>query len=99
MLLVIGTFRLAPENLPRARPVMARMITASRAEDGSEEYSYSEDVLDPGLIHVKELWRDQATLDRHLEASHLRDWRSAWADLGIGERNLRVYSVGDPKPT
>lgn len=99
MLLVVGTFRLAPEKLPRARPVMDRMVTASRAEQGCEEYSYAEDVLDPGLIHVKELWRDQVCLDRHLQAPHLQEWRAAWPDLGIGERNLRLYVVGEPKPT
>lgn len=78
---------------------MARMISASRAEDGCEEYSYAEDVLDAGLIHVKELWRDQAALDRHFVSEHIAAWRSAWPELGIKDRNLRVYDVGDPRKT
>ncbi|MBB2970505.1 putative quinol monooxygenase [Mesorhizobium sp. RMAD-H1] len=99
MLLIIGTIRLPPENLRAARPVMARMVSASRAEDGCEEYSYAEDVLDPGLVHVKEMWRDQAALDRHFASEHLAEWRAEWPKLGIGERNLRVYEVGHPRAT
>jgi quinol monooxygenase YgiN len=99
MLLIVGTVRLLPEKLEDARPVMARTITASRAEDGCEEYSYAEDVLDAGLIHVKELWRDQAALDRHFVSDHIAAWRSKWSELGIGDRNLRVYEVGEPRRT
>jgi quinol monooxygenase YgiN len=97
MLLIVGTIRLSADKLAEARPVMARMIAASRAEDGCEAYAYAEDVLEPGLIHVTELWRDQAALDRHFASAHLAAWRAAWPALGLGERNLRVYEVGAPR--
>jgi quinol monooxygenase YgiN len=99
MLLIVGTVRLPAERLEDARPVMARMIAASRAEDGCEEYSYAEDVLERGLIHVKELWRDQIALDQHFASEHIATWRSTWADLGISDRNLRVYDVEQPRNT
>jgi len=99
MLLIVGTVRLAPEKLSEARPIMAKMILATLAEDGCEEYSYAEDVLDPGLIHVKELWRDQAALDRHFASAHLATWRATWPQLGIRDRALRVYDVGRPRST
>ena len=78
---------------------MARMIAATSAEDGCLEYAYAEDVLDPGLIHVKELWRDQSALDRHFASDHIAAWRACWSALGIGDRNLRLYEVGEPRPT
>lgn len=99
MLLIVGTLRLPPRKLGDARPAMAHMISATRAEDGCEEYSYAEDILDAGLIHVKELWRDQTALDRHFASDHIAAWRSAWPALGIRDRNLRVYDVGDPRST
>ena len=77
---------------------MAVMISASRGEDGCAEYSYAEDVLEPGLIHVKELWRDRSALDQHFASDHIKMWRAAWPELGICERNLRAYEVGDPSP-
>ena len=99
MLLVIGTFRLPAHRLKAARIVMTRMVEASRAESGCIEYSYAEDLLEPGLIHVKELWTDQAALDQHFASEHIGAWRATWPSLSIGERNLRVYDVEDSRPT
>jgi len=99
MLLIIGTVRLSAHNMEAARPVMKRMADASRLEEGCLEYSYAEDVFVPGLIHVKEMWVDQHALDLHFAATHLTEWRAAWPSLGIGERDLRVYDVGEPRPT
>ena len=99
MLLIVGTVRLPASNLDRARPAMRAMVQASRAETGCLEYRYGEDVLEPGLIHVKELWSDQAALDAHFASSHIQAWRTAWPALEIGGRDLRVYEVGAPRST
>ncbi len=77
MLLIVGTVRLPPENLAKAREAMQRMISASRAEDGCVDYGYAADILEPGLIHVKEMWRDRASLDRHFASAHIAEWRAA----------------------
>ena len=98
MLVIIGTVRLPADRLADARPAMQRMIMASRAEHGCIEYSYAQDVLDAGLIHVSEVWSDRAALDAHFRSAHIVDWRASWAALGIGDRNLMLYEADDPKP-
>ena len=97
-LLILGTLRLPPENLIEAKRVMASMIAASRGEDGCIDYAYAEDVADPGLIRVSELWRDRDSLARHFASPHLATWRAAWPQLGFTDRNLLLYEVGDPEP-
>ena len=99
MLLIVGTIRLPAQNLDAARPIMKRMADASRAEEGCFEYRYGEDVFDPGLIHVKEMWADQLALDRHFAPAHLAEWRAAWPTLEIGDRNLHLYEVDEPRST
>jgi quinol monooxygenase YgiN len=99
MLLIIGTVRLPAGTLDAARPIMKRMVEASRAEEGCLEYGYAEDLFEPGVIHVKELWTDQVALDRHFASAHIGEWRANWPSLGIGGRNLRVYEVGEPRQT
>ncbi|MBZ9649120.1 antibiotic biosynthesis monooxygenase [Sphingobium sp. 3R8] len=99
MLLIVGTVRLPAQNLDAACPIMKRMADSSRAEEGCVEYGYAEDVFDPGLIHVKEMWTDQGVLDRHFASTHIAEWRAAWPSLGIGNRDLRVYEVGEPQKT
>ncbi|MEA3389484.1 putative quinol monooxygenase [Sphingobium sp. CCH11-B1] len=98
MLMILGTFRLPADKMDAGRPAMTRMVEASRAEDGCVEYVFAEDVADPGLIHVKERWVDQAALDRHNAAAHMAEWRAAGAALGIGERNLAISEIGEWRP-
>jgi quinol monooxygenase YgiN len=99
MLLIIGTIRLPPDRLEQARPVMQRMIMASRAEPGCLGYSYAQDVLDAGLIHVAEAWSDRATLEAHFKSAHIAEWRANWAELGIGDRKLTLYETEGGAPT
>ena len=98
MLIILGAIRLPPERLPAARGPMAAMANASRAEEGCIHYAYAEDVLDPGLIRVSEVWRDQAALDLHFKTPHIADWRAAWPELSIRDRQLTAYDAANPRP-
>jgi len=93
MIVLAGSVRLPPENLEAARPVMAAMIAASRAEEGCLGYSFAQDALEPGLIRIFELFRDAEALQVHGQSQHMKDWRAAWPALGIGERQITRYEV------
>ena len=97
MLLIVGTVSFPPDRMAETRPAMERMITASRQEDGCIGYSYAEDVLEPGLIHVSEAWRDEACLAAHFASDHLASWRAACAAVGAFDRRLSLYEVGTPR--
>ena len=92
-LIVAGTVRVPPETLDGFRPHMVAMMTATRAEDGCAAYSYAEDVAQPGLIHVFEIWRDQAALDAHFKTAHMAAWRAVWPGFGVSDRNLKAYEI------
>jgi quinol monooxygenase YgiN len=95
---ILGTVRLPPERLDDARRHMAAMVAGSRAEDGCLEYAYGEDVLEPGLIRVSEIWRDQAALDLHARSEHMKTWRAAAPELGLHDRRLVAYEAGVSRP-
>ena len=77
---------------------MARMIAASRAEDGCLAYSYSIDVLDETLIHVFEVWRDEAVFAAHVDTARLKAWRAAWDEIGLSDRDIMKYEIGVHTP-
>ena len=97
-ILITGTIRLPAASLEAARPVMAAMVAAGRAEPGCLAYSYAQDVIDPGLIHVIERWTDDAALAAHFASPHIAEWRSHWPSLGITDRQLTRYQVGTGEP-
>ncbi|MBO9714048.1 putative quinol monooxygenase [Sphingomonas sp.] len=98
MFFIVGSFRVPPEAMDAARPAMAKMIAASRAEPGCAQYGYAEDVLEPGLFHVTERWRDRDSLSGHFTAPHLVEWRAEWRRLGFTERQLTLYETDGGEP-
>jgi quinol monooxygenase YgiN len=96
-LIVAGTVRAPPRNLDALRPHMLAMVSASRAEDGCETYGYAEDVADPGLIHVFEIWRDWPALTAHGASAHMAVWRAAGASLGVFDRRIVAYEVASQR--
>ena len=95
MIIVMGTVRIPPENIAAALAVMTATLEATRAEDGCLAYAYAVDLLDPGLIHIAERWRDTAALVAHSKAPHLATWRAAQPGLGLSERNIRMYETDE----
>ena len=89
MIVIEGTIRVA--DLAKARPHMKTMIQASRKEPGCIDYAYAIDIVDPTLIRVVERWQDRHALDRHINSAHIQSWRSAWPDIGVTDRSLRLY--------
>ena len=97
-LIVAGTIRVPPDQLDGLRPHMTAMMNASRAEAGCLAYGYAEDVGEPGLIHVFEIWTGQDALDAHFRTPHMAAWRAAWPSFGVSDRRLFAYEVAAERP-
>jgi len=96
-ILLAGTVRVPPGNLPRFKPHMEKMLAASRAEDGCLTYSYAIDVAEPGLVRIFEAWRDQASLEAHARSAHMAEWRATWPEFGVSDRRLSRYEVASER--
>ena len=90
---VIGMLRFPPEKLALVLPHLKLLVEATRRNDGCIAYDVGEDPFDPGLIRFSELWPDQASLDRHLQAAHIEPWRAAVREFGLSERSFTAYEI------
>lgn len=97
LVVLAGTVRFA--DVAAARPRMDEMMRLSRAEDGCIEYVYSQDLADPHLIHVFEVWRDEAALHGHHTAPHFLKWRAEREEIGMSDRNMTAYTVSTSRKT
>jgi quinol monooxygenase YgiN len=93
MLIVAGTIEVDPEHRDAMFDAVAPMVAATRAEPGCRAYVFSPDVDDPALVHLYELWDDQAALDAHFASDHMADWQKAAADLPIRGRDIKKYLI------
>lgn len=98
MIVILGSLRLPPANMDKARLHLKRLLEETRAQDGCISYDAAEDVFDPGLIRFSEEWPDEETLTRHLAAPHITVWRAAIAPLEVLERKFTVYRADAGRP-
>lgn len=98
MIIVAGTARIPTENMGAYNRMAATMIAATRAEAGCRTYSFAEDVLEPGLVRIFEIWESRAHLDAHLKAPHMGPWRQGLAEIGAYDRDIRTYESDGGAP-
>jgi quinol monooxygenase YgiN len=97
MIAVLGTFRFPADALDQARPLMRSVIAATLAEPGCRSYSYAEDVAEPGLFRVTELWDSREALSAHFRTAHMQAWSEQRAALGFFDRRIALHEIGAPE--
>jgi quinol monooxygenase YgiN len=73
---VFGYLRFPPEQMPVVLPHLRTLVDSTYQNDGCIAYDVAEDPFDPGLIRFSELWPDDESLTRHLQAPHIEPWRA-----------------------
>ena len=94
MIAVLGSFRFPPQTVEQARPLMRAVIAATLAEPGCRAYCYAEDVAEPGLFRVTELWDCREVLSAHFDTPHMREWAEQRTALGFFDRHIALHDVG-----
>ena len=77
MIVVNGRLQSTPENVAALKNALAAMETASRAEDGCDDYTFSAEINDPGVIRITEKWRDLDALAAHFRSPHMAEFQKA----------------------
>ncbi len=74
MIVLSISLRTLPGELPRLRPHIDALVRDSRAEPGCRVYTYAEDLQEPGLLRVFEVYDDDAALQAHRTSAHYAAW-------------------------
>lgn len=90
---VFGILRFPPARMPDVRPHLRTLVEATYRNDGCIAYDVAEDPFDPGLIRFSELWPDDESLARHLQAPHIEPWRVVARNCGLLERKFTAYEI------
>ena len=81
MYVVLATLRVKPE---RKADFLAALLEDGQATLAREDYVYGfsivEDEADPCRLHLVEVYRDQASHQRHKQTPHFLKWRDTVAD-------------------
>ena len=94
MLIVLAEARFDPAQTEQVRGAARPMIEASRAESGCCGYDYAFDLLEPDLMRVRELWKDEQALKDHFATPHMAAFLKALRVLRPRSLTVKCYELG-----
>jgi quinol monooxygenase YgiN len=93
MIVLAGSFRIAPGQKAAALEALEAMVIASRAEQGCRAYSFAFDVLDDHCVRVFEAFDDAAALQAHRDSPHMAAFRAVRERFGFHERVMAEFDI------
>jgi len=81
MLIVLAKAHVGEGAMAAAKAAIADMVAASNAEEGCIAYAFTQDMLQPGVLHIVEQWKDEAALAAHFATPHMAAFGAAIAGL------------------
>ena len=90
---VFGILRFPPEEIEGVLPHLKMFVEATQENDGCILYEVAEDPFDKGLIRFSEIWPDRTSLEKHLEAPHIKPWREQARKHGLIKRKFSSYDI------
>lgn len=93
MIIVAGTITLPADKIEAMRAPARTMVAATQKEAGCRVYSFAEDLTEPGLVRIFEIWESMEALQAHFTAPHMGAWRAAMATFGVSGAKVSVYEA------
>ncbi|MBI1403681.1 MAG: antibiotic biosynthesis monooxygenase [Porphyrobacter sp.] len=98
MLIVLAKAEVGEGAMEAAKAAIADMVAASNAEEGCIAYAFTQDVLQPNVLHIVEKWRDDAALAAHFATPHMAAFGAAIAGLDVKIVEALKYPTDDGTP-
>jgi quinol monooxygenase YgiN len=98
MIVVSGTNEVAAADAPRAVEAAIALARETRKEPGCRYYAFYQDIESPGVFRVFEEWDDDAALKAHFETPHMAAFRAVLGELGVLNRDVKIYRVSGVDP-
>ena len=86
MLVISGTMNVEPSDRDALLEASKAVMADTLKEDGCHAYSFTPDILDPGVVHIFEKWESEAHLAPHITriASKRKSKRALAGGMTIG---------------
>lgn len=98
MLIVLAKCKVGADAAAAAKAAIADMVAASNAESACIAYTFTQDMLDPSVLHIVEKWQDDAALAAHFATPHMAAFGAAIASLDFQVIEAIKYSADDGTP-
>ena len=77
MIVVQAKIESTEDSIAAMKAAINAMETASQAEDGCYDYTFSVELNDPTVLRITEKWENMAALEAHFATPHMAEFQAA----------------------
>ena len=98
MIVVNAVIESTPEDIAALREAIGKMETASRAESGCLDYTFSVEVSNPASIRITEKWESVEILKAHFATPHMAEFQAAMGGHPPKSMQVTFYEAEEIQP-
>ncbi len=98
MIVVNAVIKATAETIAAMKDAIATMETASRAEAGCHDYTFSVELNNPNVLRITEKWESMDDLKAHFGMPHMADFQAAMAANPPEGVEAKFYEVKEVPP-
>jgi quinol monooxygenase YgiN len=93
MIVVNAVVKSTQEDIVALQKAIATMETASRAEPGCDDYTFSVELNDPTVLRITEKWHSAEDLKAHFEMPHMAEFQQAMGAHPPASLDITFYEA------
>lgn len=98
MIVVNAVVKSTQEDIVALQSAIRTMETASRAEEGCEDYTFSVELNDPSVLRITEKWRSLEDLMAHMGTPHMAEFQQSMGSNPPASLDVKFYEVKEIQP-
>ena len=98
MVVVNAIVKTTQEDIVALQSAIAAMETASRAEEGCLDYTFSVELNDPNALRITEKWQSLDDLKAHFETPHMAEFQGVMGAHPPVSMEASFYEVEEIQP-
>jgi quinol monooxygenase YgiN len=98
MIVVNAVVKTTEEEILAIQHAIGVMETASRAEPGCDDYTFSIELNDPNTLRITEKWHSIEALKAHFATPHMTAFQRTMGDHPPASLEVKFYEVKEIQP-
>ena len=98
MIVVNAVVKTTEEDIVAIQHAIGVMETASRAEAGCDDYTFSIKLNDPNTLRITEKWHSVEALKAHFATPHMAAFQKIMGDHPPASLEVKFYEVQEIQP-
>ncbi len=98
MIVVNGMVKTTAETISALQGAIGKMETASRAEEGCFDYTFSVELSDSTIIRITEKWDSVESLQAHFNTPHMAEFQATMGAHPPESMEVQFYEAQEIQP-